>query len=44
MYLEVVSVIPKFKTQIDPKGNESGILVDPVLWEIRRERIIETIR
>mgnify|MGYP001518043905 FL=1 len=24
-----------------PKGNESGILVDPVLWEIRRERIIE---
>ena len=23
------------------KGNESGILVDPVLWEIRRERIIE---
>ena len=24
-----------------PKGNDNGILVDPVLWEIRRERIIE---
>jgi hypothetical protein len=24
-----------------PKNNETGILVDPVLWEIRRERIIE---
>ncbi len=24
-----------------PKGNEAGITVDPVLWEIRRERIIE---
>lgn len=24
-----------------PKGNETGISVDPVLWEIRRERIIE---
>lgn len=24
-----------------PKGNTEGILVDPVLWEIRRERIIE---
>ena len=24
-----------------PKGNTSGIFVDPVLWEIRRERIIE---
>lgn len=24
-----------------PKGNENGILVEPVLWEIRRERIIE---
>lgn len=24
-----------------PKGNDQGILVDPVLWEIRRERIIE---
>ncbi|MDY5240025.1 RagB/SusD family nutrient uptake outer membrane protein [Bacteroides helcogenes] len=24
-----------------PKGNETGIMVDPVLWEIRRERIIE---
>lgn len=24
-----------------PKGNTNGILVDPVLWEIRRERIIE---
>ena len=24
-----------------PKGNDSGIMVDPVLWEIRRERIIE---
>lgn len=26
-----------------PKGNENGIQVDPVLWEIRRERIIELI-
>lgn len=24
-----------------PKNNTTGILVDPVLWEIRRERIIE---
>lgn len=24
-----------------PKGNDNGVLVDPVLWEIRRERIIE---
>lgn len=24
-----------------PKGNDTGISVDPVLWEIRRERIIE---
>lgn len=24
-----------------PKGNDAGIAVDPVLWEIRRERIIE---
>lgn len=24
-----------------PKGNDAGILVDPVLWEIRRERIVE---
>lgn len=24
-----------------PKNNDSGIMVDPVLWEIRRERIIE---
>lgn len=24
-----------------PKGNDAGVLVDPVLWEIRRERIIE---
>lgn len=24
-----------------PKGNDNGISVDPVLWEIRRERIIE---
>lgn len=24
-----------------PKGNEEGITVEPVLWEIRRERIIE---
>ena len=24
-----------------PKGNDNGILVDPILWEIRRERIIE---
>lgn len=24
-----------------PKGNDNGILVPPVLWEIRRERIIE---
>lgn len=24
-----------------PKGNEAGVLVDPVLWEVRRERIIE---
>lgn len=24
-----------------PKNNPTGILVDPVLWEIRRERIIE---
>lgn len=24
-----------------PKGNTTGVLVDPVLWEIRRERIIE---
>lgn len=24
-----------------PKGNNDGIKVDPVLWEIRRERIIE---
>lgn len=24
-----------------PKGIETGILVDPLLWEIRRERIIE---
>ena len=26
-----------------PKGNNDGILVDPVLWEIRRERIVELI-
>lgn len=25
----------------NPKGNENGIQVDPLLWEIRRERIIE---
>lgn len=24
-----------------PKGNEQGVLVDPVLWEVRRERIVE---
>ena len=24
-----------------PKDNENGVLVDPVLWEIRRERIVE---
>ncbi len=24
-----------------PKGNTTGVLVDPLLWEIRRERIIE---
>lgn len=24
-----------------PKNNEMGIVVDPVLWEIRRERIVE---
>ena len=24
-----------------PKGNATGVLVDPVLWEIRRERIVE---
>ena len=24
-----------------PKNNDNGILVDPLLWEIRRERIIE---
>lgn len=24
-----------------PKGNDSGIMLDPLLWEIRRERIIE---
>lgn len=24
-----------------PKGNDEGIIVEPVLWEIRRERIIE---
>ncbi len=24
-----------------PKNNDGGIMVDPVLWEIRRERIIE---
>ena len=24
-----------------PKGNDNGILVDPVLWEVRRERIVE---
>lgn len=24
-----------------PKGNSDGILVDPLLWEVRRERIIE---
>lgn len=24
-----------------PKGDNNGLLVDPVLWEIRRERIIE---
>lgn len=24
-----------------PKNNDSGVLVDPVLWEIRRERIVE---
>lgn len=24
-----------------PKGNTGGILVDPLLWEVRRERIIE---
>lgn len=24
-----------------PKGDDNGVLVDPVLWEIRRERIIE---
>ena len=24
-----------------PKNNTTGILIDPVLWEIRRERIIE---
>ena len=26
-----------------PKGNDNGILVDPVLWEIRRERRMEFI-
>ncbi len=26
-----------------PKDNTNGILVDPVLWEIRRERIVELI-
>lgn len=24
-----------------PKGNANGVLIDPVLWEIRRERIVE---
>lgn len=24
-----------------PKGDDTGVLVDPVLWEIRRERIVE---
>lgn len=24
-----------------PKGNEQGIQVDPLLWEVRRERIVE---
>lgn len=24
-----------------PKGDETGVVVDPLLWEIRRERIIE---
>ena len=24
-----------------PKGNDAGVLVEPLLWEIRRERIIE---
>ena len=24
-----------------PKGNNDGVLVDPLLWEVRRERIVE---
>lgn len=34
-------VLIRIRGRYYPKGNEQGVLVGPVLWEVRRERIVE---